>query len=155
MDFNENGNYEADNEQSVISIAASGNGRSNVAAMHHQVGPANNTINVSVEDVDSLKKKYGEIYQIDVMVGGDDETEGENLRFIFKKPNMGSFNRYLKTASKNMSVSTTTFVMDNIIEEQNEELTKQTGCYPGLALNIGTKLLNALGLGDNINFRRL
>lgn len=110
---------------------------------------------LKVDDVVSLKNKYGNIYQIDVIVGDDDVHDGDKFRFIFKKPNTASFNRYLKTASKNMATSTVDFVMDNIIDEQRTELEKQTDIYPGLALNIGQKLLNALGMGDNINFRKL
>ena len=154
----ENEDYGMDREEETPNLMAAqvGVGRgSNVTAMASHAFETNNAAIVSVDDITSLKKKYGEIYQIDVVVGGDDETEGENLRYIFKKPNTASFNRYLKTASKNMSVSTTAFVMDNIIEEQSDEFTKQSESYPGLALNIGTKLLNALGLGDNINFKRL
>ncbi len=154
----ENEGYGMDHEEETVNLMAAqvGVGRgSNIAPIANHAFEGNNGVNVSVNDIGSLKRKYGEIYQIDVVVGGDDETEGENLRYIFKKPNTASFNRYLKTASKNMSVSTTAFVMDNIIDEQNDEFTKQTESYPGLALNIGTKLLNALGLGDNINFKRL
>lgn len=152
----ENEDYGMDREDGNANLMAAQIGRgNNITAMAAHASEENNTAIVSVDDIGRLKKKYGEIYQIDVVVGGDDETEGENLRYIFKKPNTASFNRYLKTASKNMSVSTTAFVMDNIIDEQSDEFTKQSESYPGLALNIGTKLLNALGLGDNINFKRL
>lgn len=110
---------------------------------------------VNTTDVTSLKKKYGDIYQIDVTVDEDDENEGRILRFIFKKPTTASFNRYLKTASKNMAVSTTNFVMDNIVEEHKNVLQNESEQYPGLALNIGQKLLSAIGMGDNINFKKL
>ena len=102
-----------------------------------------------------LKDKYGKIYEITVTVDEDDENEGQKIRFLFTKPSVASFNRYVKTASKNMMNATAIFVRDNIIEEQAAELEKQCAAYPGLALNMGQKLLNVLGLGDNINFRRL
>ena len=108
-----------------------------------------------VTDIQKLKEKYGEIYQIDMVVDDDDENPGRILRFIFRKPNTASFNRYLKTASKNMATSTTNFVMDNIIEEHKPILEKESEKYPGLALGIGQKLLSAIGLVDNINFRKL
>ena len=70
--------------------------------------------------VEDLKKKYGEIYEITVVVDEDDVNEGRSLVYYFKKPSTASFNRYLKTAGKNMATSTTNFVIDNIVEEQLE-----------------------------------
>lgn len=109
-----------------------------------------------ISDAGELKRKYGnELYQIDTVVDEDDEQTGRTLRFIFKRPNVASFNRYLKTASKNMAASTTTFTMDNIIEEQRPNFEEEAAKYPGLALGVGTKLLSALGLSDNVNFKKL
>lgn len=102
-----------------------------------------------------LKEKYGKVYEITVTVDEDDENEGRRIRFLFTKPSVASFNRYVKTASKNVMNATAIFVRDNIIEEQVADLEKQCAAYPGLALNMGQKLLNVLGLGDNINFRRI
>lgn len=110
---------------------------------------------LDVTNIESLKRKYGELYQVDTIVEEDDEREGRKLRFVFKRPNVASFNRYLKTASKNMAASTTTFVMDNIIEEQRINFEEEAAMYPGLALGVGTKLLSALGLSDNVNFKKL
>lgn len=110
---------------------------------------------VDVNKVDSIKAAYGEVYQIDVKVDEDDTNEGRTLRFFFKKPTTASFNRYLKTASKNMATSTTAFALDNIIEEQKTSFEKETEKYPGLPLGVGTKLLSALGLSDDINFQKL
>ncbi len=114
-----------------------------------------NTDLTEVTDLQKLKEKYGTIYQIDMVVDDDDENPGRILRFIFKKPKIASFNRYLKTASKNMATSTMNFVMDNIIEEHKPILEKESEKYPGLALGIGQKLLSAIGLVDNINFKKL
>ena len=54
-----------------------------------------------------------------------------------------------------LSASTTAFVMDNIVDEQGDVFKKECEKYPGLALGLGTKLLSAIGLGDNVNFRKL
>lgn len=110
---------------------------------------------VDLSDIEQIKIKYGEVYQIELMVDEDDISEGRKLAFVFKKPTMASFNRYLKTASKNMAVSTTTFVQDNIIDEQAAILEAEGQKYPGLSLAIGTKLLSAIGLVDNVNFKIL
>lgn len=110
---------------------------------------------IDLSDLNAVKGKYGEVYEIGTVVDDDDENEGRKLTFYFRKPTTASFNRYLKTAGKNMATSTTTFVMDNIVEEQRENFVQECDKYPGLALGIGTKLLSAIGLGDNVNFRKL
>lgn len=111
---------------------------------------------VSINDVEALKKKYGQdLWQIIVTVDEDDNTEGRQLGFIFRKPNNATFNRYLKNTSKNPSNAMIIFTADNIIEEQREEYERYTGRYPGLALNIGQKLFSVLGMGDNVNFKKL
>lgn len=110
---------------------------------------------IDLEKTDDLKKKYGEVYEIGTVVDEDDESEGRRLSYYFRKPSVASFNRYLKTAGKNMASSTTTFVMDNIVDEQRTGFEKECEKYPGLALGLGQKLLSAIGLGDNVNFRKL
>lgn len=108
-----------------------------------------------IKNAESIKSKYGEVYQIDIKVDEDDTNEGRALRFYFKRPTTASFNRYLKTASKNMATSTATFTIDNIIDEQKDTFETESEKYPGLALGVGTKLLSALGLSDSINFQKL
>lgn len=110
---------------------------------------------VDLSKPEEVKRKYGEIYEISVLVDEDDENEGRMLVYYFKRPSTASFNRYLKTAGKNMAASTTNFVIDNIVEEQLEPFKAESEKYPGLALNLGQKLLSAIGLGDNVNFRKL
>lgn len=110
---------------------------------------------VDLSKPEEVKQKYGEIYEISVLVDEDDENEGRRLIYYFKRPSTASFNRYLKTAGKNMAASTTNFVIDNIVEEQLEPFKAESEKYPGLALNLGQKLLSAIGLGDNVNFRKL
>lgn len=102
-----------------------------------------------------LKQKYGELYHISQRLDSDDEHEGRLAGFYFKAPTQASFNRYLKNVSKNMAASTTIFVQDNVIDEQKEILEAESGKYPGLPLSIGQKLLAAIGMGDETNFRRL
>lgn len=110
---------------------------------------------VELSDINAVKEKYGEVYEITTVVDEDDDNEGRKLVYYFKKPSTASFNRYLKTAGKNMATSTTAFVMDNIVDEQMEAFRNECEKYPGLALGLGQKLLSAIGLGDNVNFRKL
>lgn len=102
-----------------------------------------------------LKTKYGKVYEVVVTVDEDDEHEGRKLRFLFKSPSAASFNRYIKTVSKNMTSASAAFLKDNIITEQAQNLEKECKEYPALALNISQKLLSVLGFGDNVNFRQL
>lgn len=122
---------------------------------HETVDEAAQLPVVNVLSDDGLKRKYGQLYQVGITVDEDDEHEGRTLRFKFKTPSAASFNRYVKTASKNMMASTVIFVEDNIIDEQKEELKRESEKYPALSLNIGQKLLSIIGLGDNINFKKL
>lgn len=110
---------------------------------------------IDLSNVQAMKRKYGDIYEIGTVVDDDDENEGRKLTYYFRKPTTASFNRYLKTAAKNMATSTTAFVMDNIVDEQRDNFTADCEKYPGLALGIGTKLLSSIGLGDNVIFRKL
>lgn len=114
-----------------------------------------NTALIDINNVAKLKEKYGELYQIDITLEEDDEHEGNICRYYFRKPSNGSFNRYLKTAGKNLAKATEAFTDDNIIDEQRIDFSEKALIYPGLPLNCGNKLISALGLGDNINFRKL
>lgn len=152
MDYFTQDDVNETEEKSEISVfsrktSSQGNAMGNLPNMENAM--------VNLSDTENLKRKYGQVYQVDTVVEEDDENEGSKLRFFFKKPNVASFNRYLKTASKNMAVSTSTFVLDNIVDEQRELLEEKSAQYPGLALGIGTKLLSALGLSDNVNFKKL
>jgi len=110
---------------------------------------------VNISDEAALKRKYGKVFYIAVRVDDDDENEGRKIGFYFQEPTQASFSRYLKTASKNMVQSTLNFVMDNVIAEQKTNLEEEGKNYPGLPLNLGQKLLSAIGMGDDVNFRRL
>ncbi len=107
-------------------------------------------------NVEELKKKYGKLYQVSSVFSDDDDADEEiTVTFLFQKPKTATLNRYLKTASKNMTAATAAFLMDNIVPEQKEELQKRMEEYPALGLGIGQKLLSVLGLSDNVNLTKL
>lgn len=56
---------------------------------------------VDLSDINAVKEKYGEVYEITTVVDEDDDNEGRKLVYYFRKPSTASFNRYLKTAGKN------------------------------------------------------
>lgn len=104
---------------------------------------------------EKMKAKYGVLYEIGVTVDEDDKTEGRVIIFLFKKPTIAVFNRYLKNAKKNIAASTAVFTSDCIITEQEEQFREECERYPGLSLNMGSRLLETIGMGDNVNFRKL
>lgn len=112
-------------------------------------------VSIAPLNENGLKEKYEKLYEIEVTVDEDDEKEGRKISFVFKKPSVASFNRYVKGVSKDLVKSTDNFARDNIIEEQLEAFKQECDVYPALSLNMGQKLLNILGLSDNVNFRRL
>ena len=110
---------------------------------------------VDLSDISAVKGKYGEVYES--APSWMRMMSPKDVRSVFTSASrqLHPLNRYLKTAGKNMAASTTAFVMDNIVDEQGDVFKKECEKYPGLALGLGTKLLSAIGLGDNVNFRKL
>ncbi len=126
---------------------------------------ANNTQEKKTEDytkevggMEELRKKYkemdGKIYEVITTIQEDDETETE-LDFIFRKPGTPSYDRYVKTSSTSGTRALKTFVLDNICEEQNEKLRETLEEYPAMAISLGEKLLNMLGLSKETQVKKL
>lgn len=105
-------------------------------------------------NMDELKKEYGKIYMITTELIEDDENIRE-VKYIFKKPKTASYDRYIKNASKGTTKALLAFLLDNVIEEQESDLINDIEEYPALTLGIGQKLLNLLGLSDNVNLTKL
>lgn len=105
-------------------------------------------------NTEALKEQYGKIYQLDLTLTPDDETEIE-VSYIFKKPTTASYDRYVKTASGGMTKALKTFMFDNIIPEHKDKLEADLEEYPALTLSAGEKLLSMLGLSKNANLMKL
>lgn len=103
---------------------------------------------------EKLKEKYGKIYQVRIMLRPDDETEVE-VCYFFKRPGNPSYNRYVKTASKDMTNALKAFMFDSVVDESKEKLEADLEEYPALALGIGEKLLSMMGLADTVNLKKL
>ena len=103
-------------------------------------------------------KKYkemdGKIYEIETSIQEDDETE-TGFDFIFRKPGTPSYDRYVKTSSISGTKALKTFVLDNICDEQREELKGTLEEYPAMAISLGEKLLNMLGLSKDTVVKKL
>lgn len=102
-----------------------------------------------------LKEKYGKVYRIGMTVAEDDETEVE-LIYRFKRPSIASYDRYVKTLAQiGASKASKNFMLDAVVEEDMERLADDAEVYPGVAIAIGSKLTDILGLTNVVNLKRL
>lgn len=109
-------------------------------------------------DVESLKRKYSgtdeKIYTVTTTVQVDDDTE-EEFSYLFRKPRPASYDRYVKTISNSVTKASKSFVFDNIIDEQRDELKKTVEEYPAITISLADKLLRMLGLADTTSVKKL
>lgn len=103
---------------------------------------------------ESYKAKYGKVYRVTVTIEPDDSTSIQK-EYYFRKPVTASYDRYVKTTAQSATKALKTFVLDNIVEEQYNQLGDDLEEYPALALSLGEKLLNMLGLSKDVNLRQL
>lgn len=110
------------------------------------------------DEMEQLRTKYkemdGKIYEIVTSIQEDDENEKE-FDFIFRKPGTPSYDRYVKTSGTSGTRALKTFVLDNICEEQHKELKDLLEEYPAMAIGLGEKLLNMLGLSKDTTVKKL
>ena len=108
--------------------------------------------------LEALRKRYkemdGKIYEVITSIQEDDDNEKE-FDFIFRKPKIPSYDRYVKTAGTSGTKALKTFVTDNICEEQIEDLRTALEEYPAMAISLGEKLLNMLGLSKETTVKKL
>lgn len=109
-------------------------------------------------DMERLRCKYkekdGKIYEIETSIQEDDENE-KSYDFIFRKPGTPSYDRYVKTSGVSGTKALKTFVLDNICDEQREGLKTALEEYPAMAISLGEKLLNMLGLSKDTTVKKL
>lgn len=109
-------------------------------------------------DVESLKRKYSgtdeKIYTVTTTVQVDDDTK-EEFSYLFRKPKPASYDRYVKTISNSVTKASKSFVFDNIIDEQRDELKKTVEEYPAITISLADKLLRMLGLADTTSVKKL
>ena len=100
-----------------------------------------------------LRAKYGKVYSVGMTVFEDDETEVE-LSYHFKRPSIASYDRYVKTLSQ-IGASKASKRLDAVVDEDKEKLEADVEQYPGVAIAIGGKLTDILGLTNAVNLRKL
>lgn len=104
----------------------------------------------------ALKAKYADkkLYRVGVTVPIDDDEEQE-FSYYFKRPSVPSYDRYVKSVAKaGITKASKAFMLDNVIDEDKERLTADMEEYPGVAISIGNKLTDILGLSD-ANLKRV
>lgn len=104
---------------------------------------------------EELKAKYGKVYRIGMTVFEDDDTEVE-LVYRFKRPSVASYDRYVKTLAQiGAAKASKRFMLDAVVEEDEARLTADAENYPGMAIAIGGKLTDILGLTNAVNLKKL
>lgn len=108
--------------------------------------------------IEALKRKYSgteeKIYKVTTTVQVDDDTD-EEFTYLFRKPKPASYDRYVKTISNSVTKASKSFVFDNIIDEQRDELKKTVEEYPAITISLADKLLRMLGLADTTSVKKL
>lgn len=104
---------------------------------------------------EELKAKYGKVYRLGMTVFEDDEHETE-LTYHFKRPSVASYDRYVKTLAQiGASKASKRFMLDAVVEEDEARLTADAENFPGMAIAIGGKLTDILGLTNAVNLKKL
>ena len=105
--------------------------------------------------IEDIKKKYGIVYEVSADITPQNDYETKEIKFLFKRPTAASYDRYIKSISKNASMALEMFCRDNVIDEQKGELGEIIKEYPMLTISMGQKLMAILGSSDNVNFKML
>ncbi|WP_050616973.1 MULTISPECIES: DUF6848 family protein [Intestinimonas] len=105
---------------------------------------------------ETLKAQYGgKVYRVGLTIPVDDEEEKE-FSYYFKRPSVASYDRYVKSASQiGITKASKVFMLDAVIDEDKERLTGDMEEYPGVAISIGNKLTEILGLTNTANLKKL
>ena len=109
---------------------------------------------VSAEE--QLKARYKEkLYRVSMTVPVDDDHE-EAFSYHFRRPSIPAYDRYIKTASKaGITKASRAFMLDCVVDEDRERLAGDMEENPGIALMIGNRLTDIMGLTDTVNLKRL
>lgn len=113
------------------------------------------TESAAISSVETMKQKYGKVYKVGITVPVDDESEQE-VSYYFKRPSLPVYDRFVKTMSKiGISKASKTFILDSVIDEDRVRLVADMEEYPGLSITIGNRLGELLGLGNDVNLKKL
>lgn len=103
----------------------------------------------------NLREKYGKVYRVGMTVPVDDNEEKE-FSYCFKRPTVPSYDRYIKSAAQaGITKASKTFMLDAVVDEDKERLETDMEENPGIAITIGNKLTEILGLTNTANLKKL
>lgn len=121
-----------------------------------KTGTQQETAQVEAAQNEALKQKYGcKLYEVGITVPVDDTTS-KSYTYRFKRPTNQSYDRYISTAAKvGITKASRTFMLDAVIDEDKTQLEADLEENPGIAVTIGNKLTEILGLSDSVNLRKL
>lgn len=105
-------------------------------------------------NIEALKEKYGKLYTVQATLEIDDFTT-EQRSYLFKKPTVASYDRFVKTSTQSPTKATNAFVQDNIIPEQLQQLKEDMEEFPALTISLNDKLFSLLGLSKDITIKKL
>lgn len=115
----------------------------------------NKNVTTTPSASEAMKQKYGKVYKVGVSVPVDDENE-QDIGYYFKRPSVPSYDRFVKTMSKiGISKASKAFILDSVVDEDRERLIADMEEYPGLSITIGNRLGELLGLGNDVNLKKL
>ena len=108
-----------------------------------------------LDTTEAMKQKYGKVYEVGISVPVDDENDQE-LNYRFKRPPVPVYDRFVKTMSKvGISKASKAFILDSVVDEDRERLIADMEECPGISITIGNKLGELLGLGNDVNLKKL
>ncbi len=85
-----------------------------------------------------------------------DDDHDKEFAYHFKRPSLPSYDRYVRTAAKaGITKASKTFMLDSVIDEEKDRLSQDMEENPGIAITIGNKLTEILGLTDTANLKKL
>jgi hypothetical protein len=102
----------------------------------------------------ALRAKYGKVYCVTMTVPVDD-TEEQEYSYYFQRPSVPSYDRYIKTASQGITKASKAFMLDAVVEEDRDRLIADMEENPGIAITIGNRLTEILGLTNTVNLKKL
>ncbi|EHO35312.1 hypothetical protein HMPREF0995_00596 [Lachnospiraceae bacterium 7_1_58FAA] len=114
-----------------------------------------NTAAAAKAEAEQLKEKYKcRVYRVGITIPQDDSEEKE-FAYYFKRPAIASYDRYLKSAAQQGIVKASkVFMLDCVTEESRDALIADMEEYPGIAVSVGNRLTEILGL-TNANLKML
>ncbi len=108
----------------------------------------------NVIDLEAIKAKYEKLYTVGVTLELDDETT-EQRSYLFRKPTLASYDRFVKTSANSPTKATRAFVIDNIVPEQLDALIADIEEFPALCMSLTDRLFALLGLSKDISVKKL